>query len=72
MSRRQMEPQDDLKQVESMLEQANERLLDVSMAILSEAIELGHDSRPPAEKQIAKARRSIERALEALRGISID
>ena len=45
-----------------------ERLNEVSMAVLSEAIETGDDTRPDIEKRISRARRTVERAAAQLAG----
>lgn len=67
-----MDTPENIEHVVALLEQANERLLDASMALLSEALDRGDQTRPEAEKRVTKARRAIERALQELRGINTD
>lgn len=45
-----------------------ERLNDVSMSVLSRAIEAGSTERPELERRISRARRTVERAAAQLRG----
>ncbi len=55
-----------LEDIISRLETIAEELNDYSMRILSDAIEAGETSRPPLEKQVSKARRAVEKALQHL------
>lgn len=72
MGDRRMNHADSIEELKTILEQVNERLLEVSMSVLSEALDNGQSTRPDEEKHIAQARRAVERAIEALRRISID
>lgn len=58
---------DDIELIASQLEDIAERLNDVAMNIISEAIENGETSRPPLEKRVSQARRAVEKALQHLR-----
>lgn len=58
---------DDIESIASQLEDIAERLNDVAMGIISEAIENGETSRPPLEKRVSQARRAVEKALQHLR-----
>ncbi len=51
----------------SQLESISESLNDCAMTLLSEAIREGQTERPPLEKRISQARRSVEKALQHLR-----
>lgn len=57
---------DDLESITSQLEEIAERLNDVAMSIISEAIENGETERPPLEKQVSQARRAVEKAIQHL------
>jgi ElaB/YqjD/DUF883 family membrane-anchored ribosome-binding protein len=57
---------DDLESITSQLEEIAERLNDVAMSIISEAIENGETVRPPLEKQVSQARRAVEKAIQHL------
>lgn len=50
------------------LESIAERLNELSMSVLSEAIERGETARPLEEKRVSQARRAVEKALHHLRG----
>lgn len=54
---------DDIELITSQLEDIAERLNDVAMRIISEAIENGETSRPPIEKRVSQARRAVEKAV---------
>lgn len=49
-----------------------ERLNELSMAVLSDAIEEGGTTRPEIEKRISRARRTVERAAAQLSGDETD
>jgi non-canonical (house-cleaning) NTP pyrophosphatase len=67
-----MDHTDGIAELRATLEEVNERLLDISMSILSEAVESGRTTRPVEEKQVSQARRAIERAIEALNRLNRD
>jgi hypothetical protein len=58
---------DDIELITSQLEDIAERLNDVAMSIISEAIENGESSRPPIEKRVSQARRAVEKAVQHLK-----
>ncbi len=58
---------DDIELITSQLEDIAERLNDVAMRIISEAIENGETSRPPIEKRVSQARRAVEKAVQHLK-----
>lgn len=58
---------DDLDSIISQLEDIAERLNDVAMGIISEAIEHGETTRPAVEKRVSQARRSVEKAIHQLK-----
>lgn len=58
---------DDIELITSQLEDIAERLNDVAMSIISEAIENGETSRPPIEKRVSQARRAVEKAVQHLK-----
>ncbi len=58
---------DDIELITSQLEDIAERLNDVAMSIISEAIENGETSRPPIEKRVSQARRAVEKAIQHLK-----
>lgn len=53
----------------SQLESVAEALTDRSIAVLRAAIEDNADAHPGAEKQLAKAQRSIDKAIHILRAL---
>ena len=57
----------DIKSIISDLERASEALNDAAMALISEAIRQGGKERPPLEKKISQARRSVDKAIHLLR-----
>jgi exonuclease VII small subunit len=57
----------DIESIISDLEQASEALNDAAMALISEAIRQGGKERPPLEKKISQARRSVDKAIHLLR-----
>ena len=62
------EHRDTVAEIAGELRRIAERLNDVSMAVLSEAIESGVSARPEIEKRISRARRTVERAAAQLAG----
>lgn len=48
------------------LETIAEELNDLSMRLLSDAIEAGHTTRPLEEKSVSQARRAVEKAIHHL------
>ena len=56
-----------IESIVSDLESIAERLNDLSMSILSTAIEQGATARPRDEKMVSQARRAVEKALHVLR-----
>jgi hypothetical protein len=57
----------DIESIISDLEQASEALNDAAMALISEVIRQGGKERPPLEKKISQARRSVDKAIHLLR-----
>jgi len=62
------EHRDTVAEIAGELKRIAESLNDVSMAVLSEAIESGVSARPEIEKRISRARRTVERAAAQLAG----
>ena len=62
-----MEHRERAEEIADELRSIAERLNDLSMAVLSDAIESGHTQRPPLEKSISQARRAVEKAVDHLR-----
>jgi hypothetical protein len=58
---------DDLETIISQLEDISERLNDVAMSIISDAIEQGQRERPAAEKRVSQARRAVDKAVMHLK-----
>lgn len=58
---------DEIDQIVEQLTDIEERLVELSMQILSTAIESGASERPPLEKKLSQARRTVARAREQLR-----
>ena len=58
---------DDLETIISQLEDISERLNDVAMSIISDAIEQGQRERPAVEKRVSQARRSVDKAVMHLK-----
>lgn len=48
------------------LETISERLQDLSIDILREAVDRGETSRPPIDKTLAAARRAVDKAVRTL------
>lgn len=63
---------DEIEELKTQLEQLSERLNDVAMQILSEAIDNGLSQRPDAEKKVSQARRAVDKALHHLNEIKND
>ena len=59
---------EEIERITAELEQLSSDLNDVAMAILSEAIRERATCRPPDEKKVSQARRSVEKAIQHLRG----
>lgn len=60
---------DQIERIESVLRQCAEELNDLSMTVLSAAIEAGDSARPEVEKKLSRARRTVERAIAQLSGV---
>lgn len=58
---------DDLDSIISQLEDISERLNDVAMSIISDAIEQGQTVRPAVEKRVSQARRAVDKAVMHLK-----
>ena len=58
---------DDIESIISQLEDVAERLNDVAMGIISDAIDKGESARPAAEKRVSQARRAVEKAIHHLK-----
>lgn len=64
-----------MEQIDSIiadLESIEERLMELSMSVLSEAIESGVTERPQMEKRISQARRTVAKAKHQLQGSNTD
>lgn len=72
MVRQRMDTSDEIAEVLGILEDANGRLLEISMSLLSNAVEAGETTRPAGEKAVTQARRAVERAIGVLRSLSND
>lgn len=72
MVRQRMDTSDEIAEVLGILEDANGRLLEISMSLLSNAMEAGETTRPAGEKAVTQARRAVERAIGVLRALSND
>ncbi len=59
---------EEIERIAAELEQLSSDLNDAAMSILTEAIREGATSRPPEEKKVSQARRSVEKAIQHLRG----
>lgn len=57
----------EIEMIISRLEEISERLNDVAMGIISDAIEQGQTARPPLEKRVSQARRAVDKAIHNLR-----
>ncbi len=61
-----MNTEERIRDISEELQSLSERLNDLSMSILSDAIERGETQRPAEEKRVAQARRAVEKALDCL------
>jgi len=52
--------------IREQLEQIAEQLDDLAMSVLRDAVEEGATTRPEEEKKLARARRSVEKAISIL------
>lgn len=59
----------DIEEIISDLERVSEALNDAAMSLISEAIRNGEKERPPLEKMLSQARRSVDKALYTLRSV---
>jgi exonuclease VII small subunit len=59
----------DIEEIISDLERVSEALNDAAMSLISEAIRNGEKERPPLEKKLSQARRSVDKALYTLRSV---
>jgi DNA-binding ferritin-like protein len=64
-----MNHHEEMNSIIAELESIAERMTDLSMSILSNAIETGATSRPAEEKRVSQARRAVEKALQHLRAV---
>ena len=63
---------DSIENIVDKLTSIAEELNDVAMSILSEAIADGNRDRPALEKKVSQARRSVEKAIHQLTGVTED
>ena len=66
------QPMDSLDNIVEKLTSIAEELNDVAMGILSDAISEGKTDRPPLEKKVSQARRTVEKAIHQLTGVTED
>jgi exonuclease VII small subunit len=59
----------DIEAIITDLERASEALNDAAMSLITEAIRHGEKERPPLEKKVSQARRSVDKALFILRSV---
>ena len=59
----------DLEDIISDLERVSEALNDAAMSLITSAIRQGEKERPPLEKKVSQARRSVDKALFILRSV---
>lgn len=59
----------DIDAIISDLEKASEALNDAAMSLITVAIRNGEQDRPPLEKKVSQARRSVDKALFILRSV---
>jgi len=57
---------DRLQELKTELESISERLQDLSIDILREAVDQGETTRPPIDKTLAAARRAVDKAVRTL------
>jgi len=55
-----------LQELKTELESISERLQDLSIDILREAVDQGETTRPPIDKTLAAARRAVDKAVRTL------
>lgn len=60
-----------LDALRARLEEVAEHLADLQMRALSDAVDSGQTRSPEAERQLGRARRSVERAAEILRNCTL-
>jgi hypothetical protein len=58
---------DDIDSIIGQLEDVSERLNDVAMSLISDAIEQGETTRPALEKRVSQARRAVDKAVMHLK-----
>lgn len=58
---------DRIDEIVAELERLSGELNDVAMALLAEAIDAGASERPPLEKAVSQARRTVDKAVHQLR-----
>lgn len=56
----------DVSDIAARLEAIADELGEMTMSLLTQAIQDGQTSRPPQEKSLGQARRSVEKALQHL------
>lgn len=66
------DPEDDIARAITDLDRVAANLTDISMRILSDAIEAGSTERPAMDKRVTQARRAVEKAIRALENGSPD
>jgi hypothetical protein len=59
----------DIEDIISDLERVSEALNDAAMSLITSAIRQGENERPPLEKKVSQARRSVDKALFILRSV---
>ena len=59
----------DIDAIISDLERASEAFNDAAMSLITGAIRTGEKERPPLEKKVSQARRSVDKALFILRSV---
>lgn len=60
---------DELESIRSELESLAERLSDVGIEVLREAVAGGETRRPEIERRVTRARHAVERAVAILAGV---
>ncbi len=63
---------DSIENIVDKLTTIAEELNEVAMSILSDAISEGKTDRPPLEKKVSQARRTVEKAIHQLTGVTED
>lgn len=58
---------EEIERISSELQQLSTDLNDLAMSLLSSAIRDGASARPPEEKRVSQARRSVDKAIQQLR-----